>query len=215
MMDKFFKKIGNFFKKIGLFIWKYLKICWAYIKDNAWIQPIAIVVLIFGLVFGFEGIVTLIDNAKNSDTGSGSSKNKYKTLTMEEAQEMIEEGKDFTLFIGSHECTYCVSFAKVINKYIESSGKDVYYVDLGNSLSFEKSIYTDWAERLGKIDTRAEVEKDDGGFNGTSISTPTVVVIRGGEFADAKSGAQGLSGGMEYLNFVDFVNGEFIGKYES
>ena len=214
-MDKFFKKIGNFFKKIGLFIWKYLKICWAYIRDNAWIQPIAIVVLIFGIVFGFEGIVTLIDNAKNSETGTASKKNKYTTLTMEEAQEMIEDGQDFTLFIGSRDCSYCISFAKVINKYIESSGNKVYYVDLGNSLSFEKSIYTNWAERLGNIDTRAEVSKDDGGFNGTSISTPTVVVVRGGEFADAKSGAHGLSGGMEYLNFVDFVNGKYIGKYES
>lgn len=214
-MKKFFKAIGNFFKKVGLFIWKYLKVCWNYIKDNAWIQPIVIVALIFGLVFGFEGIVNLVEKAKNGETGSGSKKNKYITLTMEEVEEKLEAKEDFTLFIGSHDCTYCISFAKVINKYIESSGNDVYYVDLGNSLSFESSIYTSWAERLGNIDTRAEVEKDDGGFNGKSISTPTVVVVRKGEFADAKSGAQGLSGGMEYLNFVDFVNGDFIGKYEN
>ena len=49
---------------------------------------------------------------------------------------------------------------------------------------------------------------------GTSLSTPTVVVIRDGEFVDAKSGAQGLSGGMEYLNFVKFVEGEWIGRFE-
>ena len=215
MMDVFFKKIGNFFKKIGLFVWKYLKICWGYIKENAWIQPIAIVVLIFGIVFGFEGIVNLVDKANSTETGKSNTKNKYITLTMEEAKEKIEAGDDFTLFIGSRDCSYCVSFAKVINKYVESTGKDVYYVDLGNTLSFESSIYTEWAEKLGNIDTRAKVTEDDGGFDGKSISTPTVVVVRGGEFADAKSGAQGLSGGMEYLNFVDFVNGEYIGKYES
>jgi len=45
-MKKFFKGIGNFFKKIGLFIWKYVKVCWNYIKENAWIQPIAIVAFI-------------------------------------------------------------------------------------------------------------------------------------------------------------------------
>ena len=49
---------------------------------------------------------------------------------------------------------------------------------------------------------------------GTSSSTPTVVVIRDGEFVDAKSGAQGLSGGMEYLNFVKFVEGGYIDKIE-
>ena len=69
-----------------------------------------------------------------------------------------------------------------------------------------------WADRLGKIDTRAEVVEDDGGFDGKNISTPTVVVIRDGEFADAKSGAQGLSGGMTIrLIFLCFY---FIKYYQ-
>ena len=176
-MKNFFKAVGNFFKKIGLFIWKYLKICWNYIKENAWIQPIAIVVLIFGLVFGFEGIVNLVEKAKNSETGTGSKKNKYITLTMEEAKAKIDASETFTLFIGSRSCGYCIDFAKVINKYIESTGKDVYYVDLGNKLSFETSIYTEWAEKLGDIDTRAKVGEDGQGFDGKNIDTPTVVVV--------------------------------------
>lgn len=214
---KILKDVGLFFKKVGLFIWKYLKICWNYIKENAWIQPIAIVALIFGLVFGFQGIVDLVDKVQeNRETAKNEKKNKYTTLTMKEAEDKLSSSdNDFVLFIGSHDCSHCLNFTKVINKYIESTGEKIYYVDLGNSVSFDADIYMQWADRLGKIDTRAEVVEDDGGFDGKNISTPTVVVIRDGEFADAKSGAQGLSGGMEYLNFVKFVEGGYIGKYES
>ena len=67
-MKKVLKSVGNFFKKVGLFIWKYLKICWNYIKENAWIQPIALVVLIFALVFGFQGIVDGIEKIKENRT---------------------------------------------------------------------------------------------------------------------------------------------------
>lgn len=219
-MEKFkkiLKDVGLFLKKVGLFIWKYLKICWNYIKENAWIQPLAIVALIFGLVFSFQGIVDWIDQIQETkETAKNEKKNKYTTLTMKEVEEKLSSSdNDFILFIGSHKCSYCVSFTKVINKYIESTGQKVYYVDLENTVSFDVDLYIKWADRLGKIDTRAEVVEEDGGFNGKSIGTPTVVVIRDGEFADAKSGTQGLSGGMEYLNFVKFVEGEYIGKYES
>ena len=45
------KSICNFFKKVWAFIVKYSKIAWSYVKENAWLQPIIIVALIFGLVF--------------------------------------------------------------------------------------------------------------------------------------------------------------------
>lgn len=207
-MKKFFKAIGNFFKKIGLFVWKYLKISWNYIKENAWIQPIAIVVLIFAIVFGFQGIVNGIEKIKeNASAKEASSKDVYKKLTMKEAREKIAAKQDFVLFIGSHDCTYCQSFKKVVNKYINSTGNDIYYIDIGDTTdtSLEGRYLDEWVQNLANIETREF---------GTSLSTPTVVIIEDGEFVDAKSGAQGLSGGMEYLNFVKFVEGEWIGKFE-
>jgi len=207
-MKNFFKGIGGFFKKIGLFIWKYLKICWNYIKENAWIQPIALVVLIFALVFGFQGIVNGIEKIKeNAQTKEEKENNKYTKLTMTQVREKMSNGDDFILFIGAHDCVYCNEFKTVVNKYISSTGNAIHYIDIHDTsdTSIETRYLTEWAEMLADIETRD--------FNG-GLSTPTVVVIRDGEFADAKSGAQGLSGGMEYLNFVDFVEGKYIGKIE-
>lgn len=207
-MKKFFKGVGNFFKKIGLFIWKYLKVCWNYIKENAWIQPIAIVALIFGLVFGFQAIVDGIEKVKENKQAKQEEKdNKYIKLTMSEVRTKIEEDESFVLFIGAHDCVYCNEFKTVVNKYISSTNKMIYYVDIHDTTdtSIEARYLTEWAEKLADIPTR----EFDGG-----LSTPTVVVIEKGEFVDAKSGAQGLSGGMEYLNFVKFVEGEYVGKIE-
>ena len=207
-MKNFFKAIGNFFKKIGLFIWKCLKVSWNYIKENAWLQPIAIVVLIFGLVFGFQGIVEGVEKIKASSETKNNKKDLFDRLTMKEVREKLDNGDDFVLFIGAHDCVYCQDFKTVVNRYIKSNeGKMIYYIDIHDSsdTSIDGKYLTEWAEMLQDIDTRD--------FDG-SLSTPTVVVIRGGEFADAKSGAQGLSGGTDYLNFVKFVEGEYIDKIE-
>lgn len=207
-MKKFFKGVGNFFKKIWLAICKYVKISWNYIKENAWIQPIAIVVLIFGLVFGFQAVVDGIEKIKeNKQEKQEEKENKYTKLTMSQVREKISNGDDFVLFIGAHDCYYCNEFKTVVNKYVGSTGNAIYYVDIHDTsdTTIETRYLTEWAELLADIETR----DFDGG-----LSTPTVVVIRDGKFADAKSGAQGLSGGMEYLNFVDFVEGKYIGKIE-
>lgn len=209
-MKNILKTIGDFFKKTGLFIWKYLKIAWNYIKENAWIQPIAIVVLIFGLVFGFQAIVNGIEKAKeNKALAEEEKKDVFTKLTMKQVRDKMSNSNenDFVLFIGSHDCVYCNSFKKVVNQYINSTGKQIYYIDIGDTTdtSLESRYLNEWVEMLANIETRDF---------GTSLSTPTVVIIQDGEFVDAKSGAQGLNGGMEYLKFVDFVEGKWIGKFE-
>ena len=211
-MKKTFKAIGNFFKTIGLFIWKYLKICWNYIKENAWIQPIALVALIFALVFAFQGAVNGIEKIKAANEEKNSAnKDLFTKLTMAEVREKIKKEEDFALFIGAHDCVFCQDFKVIVNRYIEDnpdSSKMIYYIDIHDTTdtSIDNKYLTEWAELLTDIDTRD--------FDG-SLSTPTVVIIRDGEFADAKSGAQGLNGGTDYLNFVKFVEGGYIGKIES
>ena len=203
------KSICNFFKKVWAFIVKYSKIAWSYVKENAWLQPIIIVALIFGLVFGFQGIVNGVEKIKASLETKEEAKDKFTKLTMGEVREKLNNGDDFALFIGAHDCVYCNDFKTVVNKYIGSTGNMIYYIDIHDTSdsTIDNKYLVEWTEMLGEIATRD--------FDGTNLSTPTVVVIRGGEFKDAKSGAQGLSGGTDYLNFVKFVEGEYIDKIES
>ena len=90
------------------------------------------------------------------------------------------------------------------------SGKWIYYVDIDDTSDTTRDVkyLLEWKEYLDEIDTRDYANQD-------SLSTPTTVVVRNGKFADAKSGALGLEGGDEYLNFTKFVEGEYIGKIES
>lgn len=208
-MKKFFIAVGNFFKKIWAIICKYSKVTWNYIKENGWLQPILIVALIFALIFGFVEIKEGIEKIKASNEQKEKSKRDvFDKLSMKEVTDKLNNGDDFVLFIGAHDCVYCEEFKSVVNQYINSNpGKMIYYIDIHDTSdsTIDSKILLEWAEMLADIDTRD--------FTG-SLSTPTVVVIRDGEFADAKSGAQGLDGGTDYLNFVKFVNGEYIGKIE-
>lgn len=54
-MDKLFKAIGGFFKKI-----------WEWIRQTAWVQPLLIVGIIFGLIFSINPIINAIQSAVNA-----------------------------------------------------------------------------------------------------------------------------------------------------
>ena len=54
-MDKIFKAIGGFFKKI-----------WEWIRQTAWVQPLLIVGIIFGLIFSINPIINAIQSAVNA-----------------------------------------------------------------------------------------------------------------------------------------------------
>ena len=56
-MDKVFKAIGRFFKKI-----------WEWIKSTAWVQPLLIVAIIFGIIFSINPIVNGIKGLVDQDT---------------------------------------------------------------------------------------------------------------------------------------------------
>ena len=55
-MDKFFIAIGRFFKKI-----------WEWIKSTAWVQPLIIVAIIFGVIFSINPITNAIKEAVEAD----------------------------------------------------------------------------------------------------------------------------------------------------
>ena len=55
-MDKFFIAIGRFFKKI-----------WEWIKSTAWVQPLLIVAVIFGIIFSINPIADAIKEAVEAD----------------------------------------------------------------------------------------------------------------------------------------------------
>ena len=145
-MKNFFKKIGNFFKKIWNFICKYCKIAWNYIAENAWLQPILIVALIFVLVFGLVGVVEGVEKIKASNEEKRlAAKDQFKKLTMDQVREKLKDGEDFALFIGAHDCVYCNDFKSVVNKYISSTGKMIYYIDIHDTSdsSISPSLHRD------------------------------------------------------------------------
>ena len=55
-MDKIFIAIGRFFKKI-----------WEWIKTTAWVQPLLIVAVIFGIIFSINPIADAIKEAVEAD----------------------------------------------------------------------------------------------------------------------------------------------------
>ena len=55
-MDKIFIAIGRFFKKI-----------WEWIKSTAWIQPLLIVAVIFGIIFSINPIINGIKSLTEAD----------------------------------------------------------------------------------------------------------------------------------------------------
>ena len=227
-MKKFFKAIGDFFKKIGLFIWKYLKIvglfiwkylkiCWNYIKENAWIQPIAIVVLIFALVFGFQGIVNGIEKIKeNKQEKEKEVENLATQLTMQQVIDKIDAKEDFVLFVGWSGCWVCKEFKSVVNSYIKATGKTIYYFAT-DDLKTQEDVdhFEEWTQKMhDEITTRTFINSETNEPY-VVMPTPTVIVVQDGKFADAKTGGIALNGGMEFLAFKEFVEGKWIGRVES
>ena len=73
---KVFRKIGNFFKSI-----------WRYIKQNAWIQPILMVGLIFAIIFGLTKAESVWNTIKGWFTTDSSEPQHVTILGGDDAKE--------------------------------------------------------------------------------------------------------------------------------
>lgn len=60
----------------------------------------------------------------------GCSKTTYDEISYSELNKMIDEKKDFILFIGSSSCSACAAYEITLNDIIEEYNVDVKYIDL-------------------------------------------------------------------------------------
>lgn len=207
-IKNFFNGIWKILKIIGRFISKCVKTVFNYIKENEWLQPLVIVALIFALVFSVQGIVSgtrkLIDRIhdRNNET------EQYTVIKMVDLKARLNAGEDFVFYIGYDACSACDAYNTAVNKYVQSTGNIFYYLDIGK----EDGVYIDYT--LATIDLEEIMERlsnipnQDEFIDLDSLSTPTTVVVRGGEFAAAKVGAFGINGASDYSEFADFVDGK-------
>ena len=129
---------------------------------------------------------------------------------MQELQGKLDAKEDFVFYIGYEECSACHTYNVVVNKYIKSTGTKFYYLDVGR----KDGVYIDYTleqrnideilEALGEISHRDELENLEG------LSTPTTIVVRNGIFVDAKIGAIGLQDASDYLDYVEFIEGNQV-----
>ena len=103
--------IGRFFKKI-----------WDWIKQTAWIQPLLIVGIIFGVIFSIPSIVKA---AKNSKTNAQKYNTYYHQFKLSLEGEATEDGK-----FSSDADKFTYELEEVINGNEENFKKD--FGDLGD-----------------------------------------------------------------------------------
>ena len=103
--------IGRFFKKI-----------WDWIKQTAWIQPLLIVGIIFGVIFSIPSIVKA---AKNSKAASAKYNTYYHQFKLSLEGEATEDGK-----FSSDADKFTYELEEVINGNEENFKKD--FGDLGD-----------------------------------------------------------------------------------
>ncbi len=149
-MKKVFKAIGGFFKSI-----------WRYVKQNAWIQPILMVGLIFAIIFGLTAAPDAWDTVKGwfttdseepqhiEELGGRKSKNGESAEGTKDLINMFDKDETFIVIFGGTDCSLCKSFNKnVLNVFTDSDkGKtyrdDIYYYYSNQYIEYINSVYED------------------------------------------------------------------------
>ena len=141
-----------------------------YIKNQAWLAPILIVVVVFVILFSLSPITSGIKTLWAKVT----TVNKMEKITYQEyvekveAQAADENAEDFVIVFTRNGCEYCPSFYKSMNSYLKSSsyksaGFKVYNVDVSLKSSKKKidgvkfSVYKD--KTLGVLSRVSETSE--------------------------------------------------------
>ena len=160
-MDKIFIAIGRFFKKI-----------WEWIKSTAWVQPLLIVAVIFGIIFSINPIADAIKEAVEADDtgefyedhnikynalfeGLQNQSEKYKK-DVEKGKKIITEGSGSILVIYLDSTSVNADLEDEIARFYENNGDncEFYIVDFGseeNSCSTWDKDEKEYVEDGGKV----------------------------------------------------------------
>ena len=134
---------------------------WRYVRNNAWIQPILMVGLIFAIIFGLTKAPDACDTVKGwfttdteepqniTELGGKDSKNGESAEGTNKLISMFENDKTFVVIFGGTDCTLCKSFNKsVLNVYLDSDAgekyqDDIYYYYSNQFIEYLNDLYED------------------------------------------------------------------------
>ncbi len=163
-MKKVLNAIGGFFVRI-----------WRWIRETAWVQPLLIVGIIFGIIFSIPSIVDGVKSLNEKNNSAETYYKKYKVsisgAEKSAADKLMKEIKDnhegnstslknqkfFLVFVGS-TCSTCES-AREAFEYLQGDGKTLMKDD---KITF-KTIFSDEEIDKGKEDWKKDntVEEDN------------------------------------------------------
>lgn len=159
-MDKIFIAIGRFFKKI-----------WEWIKTTAWVQPLLIVAVIFGIIFSIQPITESIKEAVEADDAGEFYEEhnvKYNALfegltnqsdkyykDVEKGKKTIKEGSGKVMVIYLDSTSVDAKLEAEIARFYENYEEECefYIVDFGseeNSASSYDKEEKEYTEDAGK-----------------------------------------------------------------
>lgn len=204
-MKKVVNAIGKFFVSI-----------WNWIKNTAWVQPLLIVALIFGVIFSIQPISNAIKAAQQS-TKELNFYNSHR-ITYENMKKKVEEVNDFIVIYESETCANCEKLEKIIHRYYtnsENRSKIFYAIDI-DSDEFEdnKSLEGEIIEEIEAVYNQYTAEENknpDYQFHPEEIVTPTLVRYVDGAIFDVRlginlpSGTSDIATTSSYTDFVEFA----------
>lgn len=73
----------------------------------------------------------------------GCNKPLYKEIGLSDVQNKIKNKEDFSLFVGSTNCSHCDSYKVKLNKLIKKYKLEIFYIDVSTLTEKEKDILKD------------------------------------------------------------------------
>ena len=177
-----------------------------YIKSNYWLQPLLLVLAVFVIVFGLQLIPTVSTTIKGWINPTDKCKECIQS-NLEQVSEKIDNGEEIVVLIGSKDCSNCIKFYPVVDKYLGvKKDVDVYYIsfDQENDEYVDTTITEELNLAFGeKLDTYYTSNRMgtiwDDELNTYLYDTPTMVKFNGGVVEDVQYGTTDYNGLLEFL----------------
>lgn len=198
---KIFRPIGHFFRAI-----------WRWIINTAWVQPLLIVGIIFGVIFSINPVVSFFSNLFKEDNEITLYRDREIEYT--ELQEKIENGEDFIVIFFRDDCSGCESILPSVNNFYKDNSSlkqnfftiDTHNEDFVDDTEAYGDILDDIAVSYNEY-TDPKYKLDSSDYPST-FSTPTIAKYVDGLVNDVRLGIESSdTNGSIYVQFSEFVKG--------
>jgi len=179
------------------------------IKNNYWLQPLLLVLLVFVLVFSLQGVPSLVETVKGWFNPTSGCKS-CTTTTYDSAVTATQSTDDTYILVTQASCSACESFYPVVNKFLATyPDYKIYVIDVeyGDDAYNDSTLTDDKIYDFGRL---INVAITTSGYSSIyssstdtySISTPTLVKFNTGKALEA------LVGSSTYIELVEFMEAD-------